>query len=610
LIYQQWLEHLKIIVVFQTQKTLGCEMNRSRSKGNKRETNKQDQAESSSRRKFVKNLSGGALAAAVGSSLSSLGHPRLGVGADDEWTDSYDWICIGSGFAGCASAIAAHDKGIKAIVLEKYDMIGGVTSQSGGSLWVPMNALARAEGIPDSREEALAYLTYLGSGYGRSDYREVFVDNSVRVFDYLREKADFHFHLRDHEFYYPVAPGSKMLGRLVTPDPFPAETLGPIKAKVLNSIFVRGLDETLHGKEIENSEHYGPLRTSEAAINLWRKKLGSEKADAVLKKDDEERVGGAALIGYAVRALQKRGVAIRTNAAVVRLLRTGDAVEGVSILRDGKQENLRARKGVLLAMGGDINGRGSYGDSWSLAAEVGAAVYSTTRISCMTTLPAPGEVFPGTGLPFGRSNLETGLSHSIVVNRFGERFGSESFFEEFGGKMKEFDTLGEHRFRNVPCYYIFDSNLLEKYSFVGLPPGNTEHLEWVNQAPTLEELASKMKLPADKLRATVARFNGFVQENKDGDFNRDPATLGALQKPPFYGAQLYAPDPFVAESNVVVDLQGRVVRTGDESPIPGLYACGALINFSRIWGVGYQRGQSLMSAAVFGFLAAEHGATT
>lgn len=431
----------------------------------------------------------------------------------------------------------------------------------------------------------------------------------MRVFDYLCEKADFHFHLGGSEFYYPVSPGSKKRGRILIPDPFPAATLGPLRAKLLNAIFIRGLDEILNGTEIENTEHYGPLRTSQAAIELWRKKLGVEKANAVIEKDDAERVGGSALIGYAVRALEKRGVEVRTKAEVIRLVMNGDAVGGVSVMREGKQELLQARKGVVLAMGGDLNGRGSYGDSWSLAAEAGAVIRSTSRISSMTTLPAPGEVFPGSGRPFGRSNSETGLSHSIVVNRFAERFGNESFFEEFGGKMKNFDTLGEHRFRNFPCYYIFDSNLLEKHSFVGLPPGNTEHLEWVAQAPTLEELAAKMKLPSDKLEATVTRFNDFVRENKDADFSRDPATMGALEKPPFYGARLDAPDPFIAESKVVIDLSGRVVRVGDERPIPGLYACGALIDFSRIWGVGYQRGHSLMSAAVFGFLAAEHAAS-
>jgi 3-oxosteroid 1-dehydrogenase len=526
-----------------------------------------------------------------------------------EWTDTYDWICVGSGIGGCASAIAAHDKGMKVIVLEKFDQIGGVTSQSGGFVWVPMNSLAHDAGIPDSRDEALAYLNYIGSGYGRAEYREVFVDNVLRVFNYLCEKADFSFHLGGSEFYYPVSPGSKKQGRILIPDPFPAATLGPLRAKLLNAIFIRGLDETLNGKEIENTEHYGPLRTSDAAVELWRKKLGVERANAVIQKDDAHRVGGAALIGYAVRALEKRGVEVRTGAEVRRLITTGDQVTGVSVRRNGKDESLRARKGVLLAVGGDLNGRGSYGDTWSLAAESGGLIRSTSRISSMTTLPAPGEVFPGSGRPFGRSNSETGLSHSIVVNRFAERFGNESFFEEFGGKMKNFDTLGEHRFRNFPCYFVFDSTLLEKHSFVGLPPGNTEHLEWVSQAPTLAGLASKLKLPVEQLEATVSRFNDFVRANRDSDFGRDVNTMGALEKPPFYAAQLDAPDPFIAESKVVVNVEGRVVRVGDERPIPRLYGCGAMIDFSRIWGVGYQRGHSLMSAAVFGFLAAEHAAS-
>jgi 3-oxosteroid 1-dehydrogenase len=572
--------------------------------GGEREPTAEIKMAGPSRRKFIKNLGMGTLATA-----STVGLSPVSLSATPKWASTFDWICVGSGFGGCASAIAAHDKGMKVLVLEKQEQIGGVSSQSGGFLWVPMNALARATGIPDSRKEALAYLTYIGSGYSRAEYREAFVDSAVRVFDYLCDKADFHFRLGGSEFYYPISPGSKKRGRILIPDPFPLSTLGPLRTKLLNAIFIRGLDETLNGKEIENTEHYGPLRTFKPAIELWRKKLGAEIADAVIEKDDAERVGGAALMGYAVRALEKRGVEVRAGAEVARLVTDEDAVTGVSILRDGKEELLQARKGVVLAMGGDLNGRGSYGDTWSIAAQVGAMIRSTSRISSMTTLPAPGEVFPGSNRPFGRSNSETGFSHSIVVNRFAERFGNEAFFEEFGGKMKNFDTLGEHRFRNFPCYFVFDSTLLEKHSFVGLPPGNTELLEWVTKASSLGELAAKMDVAPEKLEATVTRFNDFVRANKDADFDRDPATMGTLEKPPFYSALLDAPDPFIAESKVVIDLSGRVVRVGDEHPIRGLYACGALIDFSRIWGVGYQRGHSLMSAAVFGFLAAEHAAS-
>ncbi len=225
-------------------------------------------------------------------------------------------------------------------------------------------------------------------------------------------------------------------------------------------------------------------------------------------------------------------------------------------------------------------------------------------------MSAPGELFPGSNDRFGRANTEAAMSHSIVVNRFAERFGDESFFEELGGKIKDFETMGEHRFRNFPCYLIFDSNLLEKHSFVGLPPGNTEHLEWLPQANTIEGLAERMKLPAAKLQATVSRFNDFVRRGQDADFKRTVNTMGVIEKPPFYGIELTISDPFLAEPKVVINTRGQVLRTKDESPIPGLYAAGTLIAYSRIWGVGFQGGCALMSSAVYGFLAAEHAAAS
>ncbi len=97
-----------------------------------------------------------------------------------------------------------------------------------------------------------------------------------------------------------------------------------------------------------------------------------------------------------------------------------------------------------------------------------------------------------------------------------------------------------------------------------------------------------MKLPADKLQGTIFRFNDFVRKEEDTDFNRKVNTMGVIDKPPFYGVELTISDPFFAEPKVVVNTRSQVLRSGDESPIPGLYASGALIAFSRIWGVGFQ----------------------
>ena len=73
---------------------------------------------------------------------------------------------MGSGAAGLTAAITAHEHGLSVLVLEKSPMIGGVAAISGGQLWVPANHLAEEAGIADSVEEGLAYLMWIGGGYG------------------------------------------------------------------------------------------------------------------------------------------------------------------------------------------------------------------------------------------------------------------------------------------------------------------------------------------------------------------------------------------------------------------------------------------------------------
>ncbi|MBI2817159.1 MAG: FAD-dependent oxidoreductase [Acidobacteria bacterium] len=573
--------------------------------------NKKDMSNNlpSQRREFIKKMGGGALATVAAGSLSSIGCSSRA--QDPDWSATYDWICVGSGIAGCAAAIAGHDKGMKTLLIERQDKFGGTTAQSGGILWVPMNALMKQEGISDSRDEALAYVAYVGGGYSRPEYREAYVDHAARVWDYLRDKADFKFRMGGTEFYYPVSPGSKGRGRLVTPEPFPAETLGAWRDRVHLSVFIRGFSEALANEEITYTESFGPNRLNQPAVAIWRKKLGADKVDAIIKKDEATRLGGAALVAYAIRALAKRGVEMRTGTSAERLLMNGSGVIGVTVRQNGKEQHLRAKKGVLLALGGDVDGRGGHGEteSWALGAAAGGRIAATSVIVPMITLPSPDDKFPN-GAPFGRSNKEAGLRHSVIVNRFGSRFGDESFFQDFGGKIKDFETMGQHRFKNFPCFLVFDQNCLDTESFVGMPPGNTENLDWVTKANSVAELAAKMKLPADKLQATLARFNEYARKGKDPEFNRKRHTMGTVEKPPFYGAEMNAPDPFFAETKIVINPKGQVVSANNgEEPIPGLYGCGNTTAITRIWGIGYQAGHSLMSAAVYGFLAAEHAAS-
>jgi 3-oxosteroid 1-dehydrogenase len=523
------------------------------------------------------------------------------------WAAAVDWICVGSGIGGCAAAIAGHDHGFNTVLVEKTPLIGGITAQSGGMLWVPMNDLLARAGLKDSRDAALAYLRYTGAGRNLSEYMETYVDHAARVLRYLHERAAVAFRLMDTlEFYQPIAPGSKERGRLVICEPFPAETLGPWRDKVRLSVFHHGLSRVLqgHNPALGGSDgpqvgHSGPLRRGEDGLAPWRKLPAWPELEPLLDADETQRVAGAGLIAYLFRAVFRRGIEVRTHTSAEALLLDNGRVVGLTLNHRGTTMQLRALKGVVLATGA--------GAGWRLATAAGAEVSAAPPIQGMVQIHVPGEDYPD-GSPVLRGNYELRMRHGLVVNRHGQRFGNEYFFQALGSQMGRFETWGEHRFTNIPCYLIFDRRLLEEYSFVGRPPGDTEGLEWVARGTTLAEMAQRLGLPAAALETTVARFNAHARRGADLDFGRPPESLGPVDTPPFYGLELVTPDPFRATITVVVNRQAQVLHHATHQPIPGLYACGNMVATDRWLGVGYQAGCQLMGAAIFGVLAAEHAA--
>lgn len=115
----------------------------------------------------------------------------------------------------------------------------------------------------------------------------------------------------------------------------------------------------------------------------------------------------------------------------------------------------------------------------------------------------------------------------------------------------------------------------------------------VAYADTLKELAEKCDLPADELKATVERYNSFVENGADEDFGCTELPL-KIENPPFY-AERASLVRHTARNGIRVNSKSQVIDSGtmretacmtcDEEPaIPHLYACSEVGNAQ-----GYRR---------------------
>src|SRR3546814_11166126 len=60
-----------------------------------------------------------------------------------KWDEDFDVICVGSGLGGLSAALTAAQRGARDIVLEKFELLGGVSALSSGQLWLGPPHLAR-----------------------------------------------------------------------------------------------------------------------------------------------------------------------------------------------------------------------------------------------------------------------------------------------------------------------------------------------------------------------------------------------------------------------------------------------------------------------------------
>lgn len=544
----------------------------------------------------------------------------------ERWDEEVDFIAIGSGIGGLAAAIAAHDLGLKAVVLERSAQVGGVTALSQGQVWVAGNHLAAEAGIEDSPESGVRYLQRLAMGYGEDQAIRTFALNAPKALRYFTDRAGVRMtYIRGcPDYYYGLTNDAVSEGRLIEVEPFPGQTLGEEWQEK-----TRLSPQVPYGLTTQDIADKGGL----AAMIHWDFELLAKRMT------NDERCAGSGLAAYFVKAALDRGIPLRTGASVEGLVGDGSRIAGVRVTENGREVAIAAHKGVLIAvssyernreleksLGNQIDPASMLfsaidGSNIRLAGPFGAKIARVPEIS-MGGFFVPGEE-TDEGLPVLRSAMPIiGLPHHIVVNRKGQRFGNEGFYRSFFYRTEDIDGQTQTH-PNFPSWVIIDSQAREKYAFVSIMPGQDwpEGLGVV--ADTLEELAGKAGIDPHGLVETVARFNANAEQGIDPDFgrgeqpwgawmtgdrnNKPNPNLGPIVKAPFYAVELCRMGATgIPAAGLKIDGNANVVGW-DEAPIPGLYAAGNSV--ARLeTGAVMQSGISNARGMTYGWLAAHHAA--
>lgn len=549
-----------------------------------------------------------------------------------QFDETFDWVVVGTGGAALCSGLYMASQGKRVLLLEKTDRVGGSTARSGGVMWVPNNPLLKQAGIDDSHEKATTYLEGLAAEYGDTpastpERRQTYLRESLNMLSFLQQQGIPLERAAPWPDYYDERPGGLQEGRCVVAKMFDLKELGEWREKIRDGFLpmpvrlMEALDVGLTKVSWKARRTFLTIALRIVGSRLLGKRVTS---------------AGAALQGRQLQALLRHGAEVRLQSPVKELITENDTVVGIVTEKAGQPWRVKAELGVLVAAGGFARNQRmrdhyqpntsiewsstSPGDTGEMIEEMlrhGAALSQMSEMVGNQCIMPPDSQYEDIKQP---AQSVTAKPHAILVDQTGERYMNE------GGSYMAYckGMLARHQSAPaVPSWAILDSQYMQKYMLAGASPGKKKQQQWQQQGflkigDSLTELAKAIEVDPTTLTATVERFNGFVDNNCDEDFHRgeraydcwlgDPthkpsATLGRIDKAPFYAVKVY-PGDVSTFGGVVTDVNARVLRE-DGSVIKGLYAAG--VSSASVMGYVYPgAGSSVGPALTFGYVAAKH----
>jgi 3-oxosteroid 1-dehydrogenase len=549
--------------------------------------------------------------------------------------ETFDWVVVGSGAGSISSGLLMRQAGKSVVVLEKTKVFGGTTAKSGGVMWIPNNRFM--DPGEDSPEKAITYLNAVvgddSDAPGTSkEKRLAYIKEAPKSVDFLVSQG---VRLeRGSKFwpdYYDELPGGCKTSRTVVALPFNKKELGEWEPRLAPGFLPvpAKLDDGMKLPFVKHSWAIKGILAKIAFRVALAKLTGKHWVTA-----------GAGLQGRLLQAGLKNGIDIRLESPVSELVVEDGRVTGVATVKNGKPWRIAARLGVLVNAGGFAQNqamRDKYQPgakaAWSNtpAGDTGEMHLEMERIGGVLAQMDEMVGFQTTRAPnFDTDFVKPGMQavtakpHAILVDQSGARYMNE------GGSYELYcESMLKRNLKvpAVPSWAIMDSQFMEEYQLCGSTGIKKKPKSWVEsgylkQADTIEGLAKLIKVDPAALKATVDRWNSFVDKGVDEDFHRgeraydnflgDPffkdgpnKSMGRIERGPFYAVDVI-PGDVGTYGGIVTDANSRVLR-GDGSPIQGLYATG--VSTASAMGRVYPgAGASVGPSMVFGYVAAKHAA--
>jgi FAD binding domain len=196
----------------------------------------------------------------------------------------------------------------------------------------------------------------------------------------------------------------------------------------------------------------------------------------------------------------------------------------------------------------------------------------------------------GTTAVFPHFVMDRSKPGTVCVNQQGRRFVNESTsYHLFARAMFEAHKTEP----TIPCFIITDAVGLKKYGLgmVRMGTGNIKPFVddgYLVEGRTVADLATKLKINAATLEATIANMNRYAETGDDPEFKRGETAyhringdaahtganpnLGSIKTGPFYAVRL-VPGDIGASTGLVTDEWAQVLGA-DNRPIGRLYAVG------------------------------------